>query len=73
MIRFAVQWKSVQDGNIYWFSVGTGGTTDPQKAHMFSSLKLAENKLQVYTHEGMDMWYEDVKIQTFRCEPLGFL
>ena len=73
MTRFSVCWISPRDGEMNWACIGKGSTKNEQEAHLYSTLASAEAKLVTLTREGMDMWYENVRIQTYRCEPIGYL
>lgn len=62
MIRYAVEVVGVGHSarNIYWVSIGTGMSTDPQNAHLYSYRDLAEKKLTHYVDH--PEWYHSARI-----------
>lgn len=69
MKRWIVGVKQTNEDEWYWFSTSNGLHTNQQKAHMFNSLKLAEDKRDQYQWhvDNNPAYYTEVKIVQFEC------
>ena len=62
--RFLVQLENL-DGSIQYVSIGTGVTSDPQMAHLLTTIALAQKQLQHYK-QGLGRFYN--KVEIIPCE-----
>jgi hypothetical protein len=64
MIRYAVRItlaeKYNQDNPIRYEAIGLGMTSDPQEAHLYTKLELAEKKVKSYTNRST--WCSEIEI-----------
>lgn len=63
MERYAVKITGV-GGTVRYESIGTGQDADPQKAHLYTTLALAEAKAKHY--RSRPQWYQTVEIITVK-------
>lgn len=57
MIRYAVKVLTT-DGVIKYESIGKGLVSDPQDAHLYTRIALAEKKSAYYNRPAAKPWYE---------------